>query len=95
MAQLLEPALLLNDAHGVYIPQLWAQAYGEESILSAEVRAEDVATVLEGPDHEWYWEAWNDILNNYKHVVKGTAYLLHQDGDLWEYPEGFQFEEMY
>lgn len=43
--------------------------------------------------NEWYWEAWQNILNNYKwtEIIKNTrveqTFSLHQDGDLWAIPD--------
>lgn len=43
------------------------------------------------PDDEWYWDAWDWVLNNAEFVTEGAdKFRLHQDGDLW----GICFERM-
>ena len=54
----LQPSLVLVDAHGVYIPQLWC----------------------------------SDLDQEHSEAI-GVTWTLHQDGDLWEVPEGFTFED--
>ena len=71
---------LIDCAHGVYVPQAFAEnadlrrrfGYGENDA--------DIKILLAGPDDEWYWEAWEAVLNNAKDL---NGYTLHQDGDLW------------
>jgi len=83
--------LLLSDARGIYIPRDFAEGFNMEDW---HVSAEDAAILLAGPDHEWYWEAWESVLNNAtlttktatKHYAPGTVFTLYQDGDLWAIP---------
>ena len=54
----------------------------------------DLAACQDGPDNDWYWEAWDNILNNAEHTdSQGITWRLHQDGDLWEVPDGFEWLE--
>jgi hypothetical protein len=46
-----------------------------------------------GPDHEWYWEAWISIIDNAVIESNGVRWRLHQEGDLWEVPEGYEWPE--
>ena len=75
--------LLLDSANGVYIPKLFAEHLtGDWS----GIRNEDLATLLQGPEAEGYWEAWCGVLDNAIFTDdQGMKYLLHQDGDLWLY----------
>jgi hypothetical protein len=89
-----EPALVLLDSHGVYIPQLWCSGITEPECEALHVRWSDVQTCQLGPGEEWYWEAWQSILDDcYMVDDRGTKWTLHQDGDLWEVPEGFSFPD--
>lgn len=74
--------LLLSDARGVYIPRDFATGF---DMAAWHVKPDD-AEILANPDHEWYWEAWNDVLN-YAYYIdnEGNKYHLMQDGDLWAY----------
>lgn len=71
--------LLLSDNRGTYIPQHFAQEFVLEKFGIAE-DDDDIAILLEGRDHEHYWEAWDAVLEKAKTYDGGT---LHQDGDLW------------
>ena len=89
-----EPILILSDRHGVYIPQLFCEDIDEAWCKESGVNYEDVLICQEGPDHEWYWEAWQTVLDNANRTDKhGTKWMLYQDGDLWEYPEGYEFPD--
>ena len=70
--------LLITDAQGIYLPQVFANAYGDHPDLVG-ANANDLQTISAGPDHEHYWEAWNSILDNA--TLHGKS--LHQDGHLW------------
>ena len=89
-----DPALVLADSHGVYIPQLWCSDITEPECGALHIRWSDVQTCQAGPDQEWYWEAWQAIIDScYVIDDRGIRWTLHQEGDLWEVPEGFSFEE--
>jgi hypothetical protein len=92
---LTEPELIVDSQHGVYVPQVWAQRYGSQAIESANVDEEDVNEILKDPyENEFYWEAWERILNDYCHVVDGIKHYIDQiEGDLFEYPETYEFPE--
>lgn len=97
MAKLDSIVLILSDARGIFIPRdfltddcnkiAWehCNAWGlNES--NFEHWKECV-----NPEHEWYWEAWDWVLNNAKFTdAEGNVYTLYQDGDLW----GLCFERM-
>ena len=89
-----QPCLVLDGAHGIYIPQLWCSDITEEECPTLHIQWSDVQCCQSGPDEEWYWEAWQSILDTC-HMTDGagTTWRLHQDGDLWEVPDGFEWEE--
>lgn len=71
-------ALLLSDNRGIYIPQDFIECFDWEGI------DEDDANVLsEGPDHEDYWEAWDNVLNDAYYTDGDKTFGLYQDGDLF------------
>lgn len=73
--------LLVSDSYGIYVPQVFAENFGENWSLEEE----DLKILKEGPDHEWYWETWEIVLNNARSTCKedGKEYWTQQDGDLW------------
>ena len=77
--------LFCDSASGIYIPQRFAKEV-KRSILSG-VSDKDLAILEAGPDGEWYWDAWNDVLDNamLEHPTYGEC-RLYQDGDLWVVP---------
>ena len=70
--------LLINGAYGIYIPQMFA------FMFKAQLSEQD-AKDLESPDNEYYWDAWDDVLNK-TFIIEGVVCTLEQDGDLWAIP---------
>jgi hypothetical protein len=86
--------LWLNDARGVYIPRDFAQSFGDRAKHVAGVSDENWTILDAGPDHEYYWDVWDEVLTNA--VVTddaGVKYTLHQDGDCWLIPDGMQWSD--
>lgn len=78
--------LLVDGAHGVYVPETFAtmidpskwSGIREEDLLALRLREFD--------DDSAYWETWDSVLNNATYTdEQGNVYRLHQDGDLWAY----------
>ena len=88
-----EPNLVLLDSHGVYIPQIYCEDADEHWANCVGVDYKDVQICQAGPEHEWYWEAWQSILDNASIVSDGVTWRLHQDGDLWEVPDGYEWPD--
>lgn len=85
--------LYLPDAHGIYIPKAFAEQ--TKRMCVAHVSAEDWECLDAGPDNEWYWEAWQNVLD---HAVltdpsNGKRYTVYQDGDCWLIPEGAEWDD--
>jgi hypothetical protein len=75
--------LLISDSYGIYIPQKFCENFDLNTWGLSE-SDKDVDVCLAGPDEEWYWEAWNTILDNAKHIdADGCEWHLEQDGDLF------------
>jgi hypothetical protein len=77
--------LFADSARGVYIPQCFATDVRRELVTG--VSDEDYKVLEAGPDHEHYWEAWQDVLDNatIQDPKLGECYL-HHDMDLWIVP---------
>jgi len=74
--------ILLSDSHGVYIPQFFIEEFDPSEWRG--IKAEDLEILRAGPEHEFYWETWDDILNNALHIDEdGMQWSLYQDGDLF------------
>jgi hypothetical protein len=72
--------LLISDRHGVYIPQHFAQDFNLKAFGIAEDDADIALLSCTKPEGEWYWEAWDAVLDKAKTAEGG---YLYQDGDLW------------
>lgn len=75
-------SLLLSDRHGIYIPKVFAESFSDWGISDG-----DKTILTTGPDHEWYWETWDSVMEYVKFVKNNVVYRLYQDGDLWAVPE--------
>lgn len=97
MYDLPESAILYaNSAHGVYIPQYFAESINRYVINLWSSWIDDLDSLCLGPDTcEDYWEIWEDMLNRL--VIcdpdTGIEYYLYQDGDLWLVPVDYELEE--
>jgi hypothetical protein len=85
----MEPILFLNDARGVYIPRDFATEVRRDCVK--DVTAEEWAVLEAGPDHELYWDVWNDVERkaSVTDPITGQVYGLYQRGDLWLVPENY------
>lgn len=78
--------LYASDSRGVYIPQHFAESVYRDKCVG--VSDEDYAILEAGPDHEWYWDTWDTVINNAELTGDdGVKYYLWQDGDLWLVPK--------
>ncbi len=78
---ILDNAVLLVDGHyGIYIPQIFAEQF-PRSITRQQ--KED----LSDPNNEFYWEAWEDVLNEATVWINDKPYYLLQEDDLWAIPK--------
>lgn len=75
--------ILLSDAHGRYIPQLYCSDISEDDCESLSVSWEDVKTCQSGPDEELYWDSWLSICDTASWEENGESWRLLQNGDLW------------
>jgi hypothetical protein len=71
--------LIISDANGIYIPKIFADGYEWEGISE-----EDRTILRSGPEHEHYWEAWDDVIASARFTDQyGYTWQLYQDGDLF------------
>lgn len=87
--------LLFSDNLGVYVPRYFARGFDPAAWNIAEDDS-DWLTLMDGPDGEWYWDAWDSIISRAVHVdPKGNRWYLWQDGDLFAYCEALMTDEEY
>ena len=75
--------LLCDGHHGQFIPQIMARRLFEAGWSGIDLG--DVVELDAGPyESGWYWDAWNDVLNE-AHFTdeRGAVWYLYHDGDLF------------
>ena len=75
--------LLCDGHHGQFIPQIMARRLFDAGWSGIDLG--DVVELEAGPyESEWYWDAWNDVLNE-AHFTdeRGTVWYLYHDDDLF------------
>lgn len=82
---LFDSVLIVDDHHGIYVPQVFCERYEKTDKVSQE----DWEICLSGPDHELYWDSWEIILNEWggEEVDQaGNKYEIgiYQDGCLFQ-----------
>lgn len=78
-------SLLISDAHGIYIPYYFATQFNWD--IPPELQ-EDFDILKSGTDDEFYWEAWDDIINSFTLIDDdGRKCMLYVNGDVWAIPE--------
>ena len=71
--------LLVPDSYGIYVPNIFARLF-EPTCWGFEEDSEDWKTLLNGPDDENYWDAWNRVSILGRHMAEnGSNWFLHQD----------------
>ncbi len=81
--------LLIDGHHGVYIPKLFCEYYAENF---EGIDKEDIETCKD-PNNQWYWESWDNILNNAYIIQDGKKYILWQNMDLFLIEENEEVEQ--
>jgi hypothetical protein len=83
--------LMMDERHGQYIPQYVVADLTDQWQGISE---DDRTILMNGPDDEAYWEAWDSVLNSAYFMDGEYKYTLHQDGDCWAIcPERMTNEE--
>lgn len=85
--------ILISDRAGVYLPQEFAETYQSSIVNFREIDKGDWQTLLNGPDDEWYWDAWNNIESTAILKIYGKKYTLYQNGDLFAVPIDWNEED--
>lgn len=85
--------ILADASHGQNLPQYVIQSLvdaGWKGITDLNKRE-----LLSGPDEEFYWDSWNEVLDNATFEMNGGLWRLHQDGDLFALNETMMTPQEY
>lgn len=86
--------LWLDEPRGVYIPRDFANCFIDRDSAVSGVDADTWAILEAGPEHESYWDAWDDVICDATVTeTDGTKYFLYQDGALWLVEQGAEWDE--
>ena len=56
---------VINGSRGIYCPQSFVRKFKEELENIGNVLVDEAIPVLElGPDQDFYWDCWEDIIDN-------------------------------
>lgn len=85
--------LFLSDSRGIYIPRDFANEVKRNCVSGVDPSTWEILEA--GPDHEWYWESWDEVLRDaiVTDFTTGVRYTVHQDGDCWLVPQGMEWNE--
>jgi hypothetical protein len=73
--------LIIDSNAGIYVPKIFAENF---AVLWDGYDSEDIEILMNGPDNEYYWEAWDNVLrDSYVIDTEGRKWVLYQDSDLW------------
>ena len=89
-----KPILYLTDANGIYIPKLFAESIHKHLVTG--VKDEDWTILKTNPNHEFYWEVWQEVCDNaeIQDGPNGVVYTIYQDGDCWLIPKGMECDDV-
>lgn len=68
---------IVDGSHGIYVPKYFAEVYG------CYLDETDKNILLAGPENEYYWEVWDNILDTFEVELDGIKYSLFQDQDVF------------
>lgn len=81
---------IINGAHGVYLPKVFIDSRlgWQLEQIKTQTSEETIEILRGGPEVEFYWEAWEEVLDvefaaPSKHPGHGGQFILHQDSDLF------------
>lgn len=94
----LEPELVIDCQHGIYIPQIFAIRYGlPENFLNWNDIREDIEFLQaeDSLEKEEYFDVWSDVIDNAKLQVNGNEYYLYPNDNLWAVPVNYENEDFF
>lgn len=88
-----EIVLFLDDHHGIYIPQFFAEQVKRDCVSGID--QDDLDYLAKGPDQEWYWDTWDTVESNAIVTAPdtGTRYRVIHNGCVFLVPEDMELPE--
>jgi hypothetical protein len=67
--------LLLDGTRGMYIPQ----DFVPQAAAWTGIDPEDLEILEDGPEGEWYWESWENVMRDAVREKDGRTWHLEED----------------
>lgn len=93
----LEPILLVDSHHGIYMMQILAFELLNDAYKYKGANITDIAYVADknNMDKEDYFDAVSDLEQSLVLFdLKGNEYTVQFNEDLWAVPDGYDFEQI-
>ena len=76
--------LLVDSAHGIYIPKVYWERYKEYYEFLPYDKQLEFSQDLSNPENEWYNDSWCELIDNYTITNdNGVEFVIMQlDGDV-------------
>lgn len=83
--------LLVDGAAGIYVPRQFVDRFDPTAWAIDPVDA----AILRDPEHEHYWDVWEDVLRDARHFDGHNYWYLSQDDDLFAVRDDHEWEDAY
>jgi len=84
--------LIVDSANGIYVPKVFARSY----VLREADLDEDMEICSSGPDGEFYWDAWSEIIDNGTiDGLSGAVYriFVSDNGDVFAVDDSIELDD--
>lgn len=80
--------LAVDSLWGINTPKRFFEQYPQ---FLTHLNMEDQA-IIENPEHEAYWDVWNQFVSDFRVIKYGDRWSIYEDGDVFFVSEHHQFD---
>lgn len=81
--------LAVNGLWGINTPKRFFERYPQ---FLTHLNEED-HDIISNPEHEHYWEVWNQFVQDFRVVKDGDRWSIYEDGDVFFVSEHHEFND--
>jgi len=81
--------LAVDGSFGIHVPKRFFQRYPQ---FLEHLNEEDHA-IIENPEHEHYWDVWDQFVQDFRVIKDGVRWFIHRDVDVFFVSEHHQFND--
>lgn len=85
--------LAVSSSYGVYAPQTFSEWYSDKCVNILEGDLKESFEDLKNINSEFYWESWENVLDNAVISIDGELYNIIQNEDVWLIPVDMEIPE--